>query len=175
MDDRAVGAAPLLTPTNAFYRIDTALSLPLVDPDTWSLTVTREGTRITPWTYVELLAMSLDQADITIGCVSNEIGGDLVGTARWQGVLLGDLLATAGVESTGRVAGVSVDGFVASFPGSYAFDGRLAMVAVGMNGEVLPVRNGFPADSSYQACMATPPPPGGSPRLMSFLAENVTA
>jgi DMSO/TMAO reductase YedYZ molybdopterin-dependent catalytic subunit len=139
------GAVPLLTPTSSFYRIDTALSPPLVDPDTWSLTLTRDGARITSWSYDQLLAMSLDQADITIGCVSNEIGGDLVGTARWQGVLLADLLNSAGVRSTGRVAGVSVDGFVASFPGSYAFDGRPAMVAVGMNGDVLPVLHGFPA------------------------------
>lgn len=139
------GAAPLLTPTSAFYRIDTALDPPLVDPDTWTLTLTRDGTRLASWRYDELLAMSLDQADITIGCVSNEVGGDLVGAARWQGVLLSDLLGRAGIRSTGRVAGVSVDGFVASFPGAYAFDGRPAMVAVGMNGQVLPVLHGFPA------------------------------
>ncbi len=139
------GAAPLFTPTESFYRIDTALSPPLVEPDTWSLVLTRDGNRLASFTYDELLAMSVDQADITIGCVSNEIGGDLVGTARWQGVLLADLFRSVGVTSAGRIAGVSVDGFVASFPGSYAFDGRPAMVAVGMNGQVLPVLHGFPA------------------------------
>ena len=83
---------------------------------------------------------------ITIGCVSNEVGGDLIGTARWQGVPLQVLLARAGVSTApGRITGVSVDGFVASFPGRYAFDGRAAMLAVGMNGQPLPVKHGFPA------------------------------
>lgn len=139
------GASPLVTPTADFYRIDTALSPPLVDPNTWQLTLSKDGEELATYTYDQLLARATSQADITIGCVSNEVGGDLVGTARWQGVLLADLLREAGVTSAGRVAGVSVDGFVASFRGGYAFDGRPAMVAVGMNGAPLPIKHGFPA------------------------------
>ena len=139
------GASPLVTATSDFYRIDTALSPPQVDPDTWQLTLSRDGNPLATYTYEQLLSRATSQADITIGCVSNEVGGDLVGTARWQGVLLADLLAQVGVSRAGRIAGVSVDGFVASFPGEYAFDGRPAMVAVGMNGDILPVLHGFPA------------------------------
>jgi DMSO/TMAO reductase YedYZ molybdopterin-dependent catalytic subunit len=119
--------------------------VPLVDPGTWVLTLSRDGKPIRTYTYDQLLAKATHQADITIGCVSNEIGGDLIGTARWQGVLLADLLRENGVTQTGRVAGISVDGWYASFAGNIAFDGRPAMVAVGMNGEPLPLKHGFPA------------------------------
>ena len=140
-----IGASPLVTPTASFYRIDTSLSPPRVDPNTWTLTVSRDGRRLRTYGYDDLLSRATSQADITIGCVSNEVGGDLIGTARWQGVLLADLLAEAGVTTAGRVSGISVDGFVASFAADAAFDGRPAMVAVGMNGHPLPVEHGFPA------------------------------
>ena len=139
------GATPLVTTNAAFYRIDTALDPPQVTPEAWSLTVSRDGESLKSYSYDELLAKATHEADITIGCVSNEIGGDLIGTARWQGVLLADLLAEAGVASAGRISGVSVDGFVASFRADAAFDGRPSMVAMGMNGQVLPVKHGFPA------------------------------
>jgi len=139
------GASKLVTPNKDFYRIDIAQTPPLVNPSDWTLTISRDGKTLRELGYDELVAMSLTQADITIGCVSNEIGGDLVGTARWQGVLLGDLLRSAGVTKAGRISGTSVDGFLASFAGHYAFDGRPTMVAVGMNDEVLPVLHGFPA------------------------------
>jgi DMSO/TMAO reductase YedYZ molybdopterin-dependent catalytic subunit len=141
----ARGAPPLVTPNDDFYRIDISQTPPQVEPADWSLTISRDGSTLAELSYDDLLALSLTQADITIGCVSNEIGGDLVGTARWQGVLLGQLLRSAGVTSAGRITGVSVDGFTASFAGHYAFDGRPSLVAVGMNDQVLPVRHGFPA------------------------------
>ena len=140
-----LGASPLVTPTASFYRIDTSLSPPRVDPDSWTLTVSRDGRQLRSYGYDDLLSRATSEADITIGCVSNEVGGDLIGTARWQGVLLADLLAEAGVTSAGRVSGISVDGFVASFAADAAFDGRPAMVAIGMNGHPLPVEHGFPA------------------------------
>jgi DMSO/TMAO reductase YedYZ molybdopterin-dependent catalytic subunit len=139
------GASPLVTPTEEFYRIDIAQTPPQVDPESWSLTISRDGKTLGELSYDDLLALSLHQADVTIGCVSNEVGGDLVGTARWQGVLLGDLLRSHGVTRAGRVSGTSVDGFLVSFAGHYAFDGRSSMVAVGMNDEVLPILHGFPA------------------------------
>jgi DMSO/TMAO reductase YedYZ molybdopterin-dependent catalytic subunit len=141
----SIGASPLVTPTASFYRIDTSLSPPRVNPDSWTLTVSRDGRRLRSYSYDDLLSRATSEADITIGCVSNEVGGDLIGTARWQGVLLADLLAEAGITSAGRVSGVSVDGFVASFAAGAAFDGRPALVAVGMNGHPLPVKHGFPA------------------------------
>lgn len=146
-DFSSMGASPLITPLSAFYRIDTALDPPRVDPDTWRLTVSRDGgTTLRTFTYDELLGLATTEADITIGCISNEVGGDLIGTARWQGVLLTSLLAQAGVtRAPRRITGTSVDGFVASFPGQYAYDGRAALLAVGMNGRPLPVKHGFPA------------------------------
>lgn len=137
--DELPGASSLIT--RHLYRVDTALETPFVDPDTWRLPITRGGEQIGSLTYDQLRALATTEADITIGCVDNIVGGDLVGSARWQGVLLRDLLP----ESTGRIRAVSVDGFVASFPARCAFDGRPAMIALGMNGRTLPIRHGFPA------------------------------
>lgn len=140
------GISPLFTPNKDFYRIDTALVVPAVDPESWSLGVTGMVDRPLSLTYDELLAMPQYEADITMQCVSNEVGGELVGTARWQGVLLKDLLERAGVQrGAGQVVGRSVDDFTAGFPLEVALDGRPAMVALGMNGEPLPQLNGFPA------------------------------
>lgn len=97
-------------------------------------------------TYAELMAMPHIEADVTLSCVSNEVGGDLAGNARWQGVPLADLLERAGLQSGAtQVLGRSVDGFTAGFPTEVALDGRNAMVAVAMNGEPLPAAHGFPA------------------------------
>jgi DMSO/TMAO reductase YedYZ molybdopterin-dependent catalytic subunit len=140
------GISPLFTPTEEFFRIDTALRVPQVDPATWELRVhglVEEELRIT---YDELLAMPLEEFDITLQCVSNEVGGDLIGTARWTGVRLAALLERAGIGSeAGQVVGRSVDGFEAGFPIEAVTDGRDAIVAVAMNGAPLPTRHGFPA------------------------------
>ena len=140
------GLSPLITPTSAFYRIDEALVVPAVDAASWRLRV--GGMVAAPFelSYADLLAGPLVERDITLCCVSNEVGGKLVGTARWTGVRLADLLARAGVDSAAtQVVGRSVDGFSVGFPVPVALDGRDALVAVGMNGEPLPPRHGFPA------------------------------
>ncbi|MGI8537934.1 MAG: molybdopterin-dependent oxidoreductase [Mycobacteriales bacterium] len=140
------GLSPVLTPTGEFYRIDTALRVPQVDVSTWALTVGGDVARPLRLTYEDLLAMPQVEADITLQCVSNEVGGDLVGTARWQGVLLADVLRAAGAgDGADQVVGRSVDGFTAGFPLSVALDGRTALIAVGMNGEPLPAAHGYPA------------------------------
>lgn len=139
------GVSPFLTPNERFYRIDTALIVPRVDVEDWTLRVTGEVEADLTLTYAELLDRELVEADVTIACVSNEVGGDLVGTARWLGCRLDDLLEEAGVRpSADQVVGRSVDGFTAGFP-TALLDGRDALVAVGMNGEPLPVDHGFPA------------------------------
>ena len=140
------GLSPVITPTRDFYRIDTALVLPDVDPANWSLRVDGMVDNPLTITFDDLLAMPMVEQVITIACVSNPVGGDLVGTAVWQGVPLADLLAEAGVRpGAEQLVGRSVDGFTVGFPTSAATDGRAALVAVGMNGEPLPVRHGFPA------------------------------
>jgi DMSO/TMAO reductase YedYZ molybdopterin-dependent catalytic subunit len=139
------GIAPAITPNADFYQIDVALSAPQIDVATWSLAVTgRVATPLT-MTFADLLAMPSIERHIALTCVSNEVGGELVGTARWQGVRLTDVLDRAGVTADADlVMGVSVDGFTTGFPRSVLADGRDAMIAYAMNGEPLPVRHGFP-------------------------------
>ncbi|WP_298462442.1 molybdopterin-dependent oxidoreductase [uncultured Cellulomonas sp.] len=140
------GLTPLFVPNEEFYRIDTALTIPQVDPEAWSLSI--EGMVDSPYrlTYAELLEMPHLEADITLTCVSNEVGGGLVGNARWQGVPLRTLLDRAGLQpGATQVLGRSVDGFTAGFPVLTALDVEDAMVAVAMNGEPLPAVHGFPA------------------------------
>ncbi len=140
------GVSPLFTPNDRFYRIDTALRVPQVDPATWQLRIAGLVDRELTYTFADLRRRATVEADITIACVSNEVGGNLVGNARWQGVLLRDLLADAGVLPSARqVVGRSVDGFTAAFPVAAGTDDRNALVALGMNGEPLPVEHGFPA------------------------------
>jgi DMSO/TMAO reductase YedYZ molybdopterin-dependent catalytic subunit len=140
------GITPYITPTDDFFRIDTALRVPRIDATTWRLGIT--GLVTTPFeiTYDELLAMDSVEVPVTIACVSNEIGGDLVGTAVWQGVPLIDLLDRAGVDPAAeQVFTRSVDGFTAGFPSAVLTGDRTAIVAYAMNGEPLPELHGFPA------------------------------
>lgn len=140
------GLSPLFTANEEFFRIDTALTVPRVDPTDWSLEVRGMVERPFRLSYDELLAMPHVETDITLSCVSNEVGGNLVGNARWQGVPLQVLLERAGVRSGAtQLLGRSVDGFTAGFPTELALTLPQALVAVAMNGEPLPVEHGFPA------------------------------
>ncbi len=140
------GLSPWITPNDDFYRIDTALIVPRLDPSTWSMTIGGFVEHELRFTLDDLLGMDLVDSAITLNCVSNEVGGGLVGNAVWTGVPLADLLAEAGLEpGAEQVMAWSVDGFNAGFPVATALDGRTALVAVGMNGEPLPFRHGFPA------------------------------
>lgn len=140
------GLSPLFTPNPTFYRIDTALTVPHVDPAGWSLEVRGMVDRPFTLSYDDLLAMPQVETDITLSCVSNEVGGGLVGNARWQGVPLQVLLERARVQAGAtQLLGRSVDGFTAGFPVELATSLPQALVAVGMNGEALPVAHGFPA------------------------------
>ncbi|MCP3913611.1 MAG: molybdopterin-dependent oxidoreductase [Actinomycetia bacterium] len=140
------GLSSLITPNDQFYLIDTALVPPQVDPAGWSMTVKgMVDTEIT-LTYDDLLARDLVEEIVTLSCVSNEVGGRLVGNALWQGVPLRELLEEAGADpSASQIVGRSVDGWTAGFPTEILTEDRVAMVAVGMNGEPLPVKHGFPA------------------------------
>ena len=140
------GVSELITPNETFYRIDTALSIPSVDLDTWE--VSFKGLVDSPFslTYEELVDLPMVERYITICCVSNSVGGDLIGNAKWLGVPLRDLVERAGVRPEGtQLIGRSVDRFTVGFPTEAVFDGREALLAIGMNGEPLPVRHGFPA------------------------------
>jgi DMSO/TMAO reductase YedYZ molybdopterin-dependent catalytic subunit len=140
------GLSPLVTPNDRFYRIDTALVVPQVPAETWMLRIHGMVERELEISFDELVARDLVEADVTLTCVSNEVGGQLVGNARWLGVPLAGLLEEAGVApGADQLVGRSEDGFACGFPVAAATDGRSALVAVGMNGEPLPLRHGFPA------------------------------
>lgn len=137
---------PFVTPNDDFYLIDTALSIPRVRLDRWALEIRGRVDRPLRLTYDDLLARPQVERVVTIACVSNQVGGDLIGNAVWQGVLLADVLAEAGVQPDAeQVFGTSVDGWTCGFPVEAALDGRDALIAIGMNGEKLPLRHGFPA------------------------------
>jgi DMSO/TMAO reductase YedYZ molybdopterin-dependent catalytic subunit len=146
LDGTTSGLSPFITPNGDFYRIDTALTVPQVDPADWRLRIT--GLVDAPYelTYDEILAMDLVETTVTLSCVSNEVGGRLVGNAKWLGVPLTTLLDRARPQpGATQIVGVSEDDFDAGFPTGLAYDGRTALLAVGMNGEPLPIRHGFPA------------------------------
>ncbi len=141
----AAGVSPFYTPNSEFYRIDTALTVPQVDLESWRLTIDGMVSQPIELNYDDILAEPQVEADITLTCVSNEVGGNLLGTARWQGVRLDELLDRAGVDPTAdQIVGRSVDGYTCGFP-TETLDGRDALVAIAMNGEPLPLRHGFPA------------------------------
>jgi DMSO/TMAO reductase YedYZ molybdopterin-dependent catalytic subunit len=143
---RVDGLTPLLVPNEDFYRIDTALSVPRIDASGWTLRVHGMVDRELELTYADLLERVFVEQDVTIACVSNEVGGDLVGNARWLGTPLRALLEEAGVQDGAtQVVGRAIDDWTAGFPTEAAMDGRQAMVVVGMNGEPLPPNHGFPA------------------------------
>jgi DMSO/TMAO reductase YedYZ molybdopterin-dependent catalytic subunit len=139
------GLSKFFTPNKDFYRIDTAISVPTISVDTWKLRIDGMVAKPMEFTYAQLLARPLIELDDTISCVSNEVGGSLVGNARWLGVSLDDLInETRPLKSADQILGHSVDGFTAGFP-TAALDGRGAMIALGMNGESLPLEHGYPA------------------------------
>ena len=141
----APGVAPFQTPTDEFYRIDTALLIPQVDPATWTLRVHGMVEEEIEITFDELLAEDLVEAWVTLTCVSNEVGGDLVGNAKWLGLPVREVLARAKpLPGADMVLSRSVDGFTASTPLEVLTDNRDALLAVAMNDQPLPLKHGFP-------------------------------
>ncbi|MET4921212.1 molybdopterin-dependent oxidoreductase [Streptomyces sp. PSRA5] len=145
------GLSSFTTSNKDFYRVDTALVVPRVDAESWRLRIHGKGVpRPLTLSFQDLLQRKLIERDITLTCVSNEVGGPYVGNARWIGVPLADLLAEAGVKPPSKggpadqLVSRSVDGMTIGTPVDAVMDGRDAMLAVGMNGEPLPFNHGFP-------------------------------
>ncbi|MFI1990124.1 molybdopterin-dependent oxidoreductase [Actinoplanes sp. NPDC020271] len=138
-------AADFTTPNANFYRVDTALTVPRVDPSSWRLRIHGMVDREIELSFADLLRRPMIERDITLNCVSNEVGGPYIGTARWLGVPLAALLKEAGVQSgADQIVARSVEGMTIGTPVATALDGRDTMLAVGMNGEPLPLEHGFP-------------------------------
>ena len=146
LDATVPGISPFRTPVADFYRIDTALFLPQLDTAGWKLQVNGLVAQSFEVTWAELLAMPMIERDITLTCVSNEIGGPYCGSTRWQGVRVADLLRRAQpAPGADMVLSTSTDGFTAGTPLAVLLDGRDAMIAVAMDGQPLPREHGFPA------------------------------
>jgi DMSO/TMAO reductase YedYZ molybdopterin-dependent catalytic subunit len=140
------GVAPgFVTANRDFYRVDTALTVPRLDPDTWSLRVHGMVGDERRFSFSDLLKRPLIERTVTLNCVSNEVGGPYVGTARWLGVPLAPLLREIGIDpGADQLVARSADGMTIGTPVSTVLDGRDAMLVVGMNGEPLPLDHGFP-------------------------------
>ena len=147
LDAKVPGISSFQTSRDAFYRVDTRLTLPIVDVNSWTLTIDGDVDKEVTFTFDDLMAMELIERDITLTCVSNDIGGKYVGSARWLGVRLMDLLEMAGISNTkaDQMLSTDVDGMTIGTPFDLATDGRDAMIAIGMNGKSLPIEHGFPA------------------------------
>jgi DMSO/TMAO reductase YedYZ molybdopterin-dependent catalytic subunit/uncharacterized membrane protein YeaQ/YmgE (transglycosylase-associated protein family) len=144
-DLKLPGLTPFRTPNDEFYRVDTALIVPQVPTDGWRLRVHGMVEKEIELDFDQLLARDLVERDITLTCVSNEVGGKYAGSARWLGAPLADLLDEAGVDpSADMILSTSSDGMTISTPTAVVMDGRDALLAVGMNGEPLPAEHGFP-------------------------------
>jgi DMSO/TMAO reductase YedYZ molybdopterin-dependent catalytic subunit len=140
------GISPFITPNGQFYRVDTALFLPQVDPSSWQLRIHGMVSREIVVTFDQLLRRPLLEDYITLCCVSNPVGGPYTGNAKWLGASLASLLRAAGpLRGASQLLCTSVDGFTSGTPLSVVLDGRDALVAVAMNGTALPVEHGFPA------------------------------
>ncbi len=139
------GIAPWQTPNEDFYRIDTAIAVPTIEPVDWSLRIHGLVDRELTLSYEDLVARQMTESWITLNCVSNEVGGGLVGNARWSGVRIADLLDGLGVSADADcVLQTSHDGWSCATPLSALTDDRDAMLAVAMNGRPLPIEHGFP-------------------------------
>jgi DMSO/TMAO reductase YedYZ molybdopterin-dependent catalytic subunit len=133
------------TPNGTFYRVDTALSVPQVAADTWQLRIHGRVDHPLTLSFDDLLGRPLVERDITLTCVSNQVGGPYAGNARWLGARLADLLREAGLHrDADQLVSRSADGMTLGTPTSVVMDGRDALLAVGMNGEPLPLEHGFP-------------------------------
>ncbi|MDQ0377727.1 molybdopterin-dependent oxidoreductase [Amycolatopsis thermophila] len=141
------GTPPFLTPNADFYRIDTALVVPQVRTEDWSLRIHGMVDREITWSWSDIRDRPLVERIVTLCCVSNPVGGPYISTARFIGVDLADLLDEAGVQpGAEQVFSTSEDGWTAGTPLSAMTDrGVGAMLAIGMNGEPLPIEHGFPA------------------------------
>ncbi|MGW7683381.1 molybdopterin-dependent oxidoreductase [Kribbella sp. NPDC054772] len=142
---QADGAVPWATANEDFYRIDTALSVPQIVPADWKLRIHGMVDREINLTFDDLLKRQVVHKWVTLTCVSNEVGGDLIGNALWSGVVLKDLLQEAGpAADADAIKSTSKDGFTAGTPLPTLLDDRQAMLAFAMNGQPLPVEHGFP-------------------------------
>jgi DMSO/TMAO reductase YedYZ molybdopterin-dependent catalytic subunit len=145
-DFRIPGLSPFVTSNASFYRVDTALILPQVPPDSWTLRIHGMVEREIEVSFGDLLRRPLTETFVTLTCVSDPVEGPYVGNARWLGASLASLIREARPRAgADQILSTSTDGFTCGTPVQTVLDGRHALLAVAMNGQSLPVEHGFPA------------------------------
>ena len=139
------GLSPFYTPESEFYRVDTALVVPQVNASTWQLRIHGMVDKPLILTFDDLVRRTMLEHDVTLTCVSEAVGGGYIGNARWQGILLADVLREAGIQSgADQIVMRDVKGMTIGVATDPVMDGRKSMLAVGMNGQLLPVEHGYP-------------------------------
>ena len=139
------GLSPFYTPESAFYRVDTALVVPQVNASTWQLRIHGMVDKPVTLTFDDLIQRPMVEHDVTLTCVSEAVGGGYIGNARWQGILLADVLREAGIQSgADQIVMRDVKGMTIGVATDPVMDGRKSMLAVGMNGQLLPAEHGYP-------------------------------
>ena len=139
------GLSPFYTPNSTFYRVDTALVVPQVAADTWQLRIHGMVDKPVTLTFGDLVRRPMIEHDVTLTCVSEAVGGGYIGNARWQGILLADVLRQAGIQSgADQIVMRDVKGMTIGVATEPVMDGRKSMLAVGMNGQLLPAEHGYP-------------------------------
>ncbi|HEX3288090.1 MAG TPA: molybdopterin-dependent oxidoreductase [Mycobacterium sp.] len=143
---KGVALPSFITSNDDFYRIDTALTVPQLSRENWQLKIHGMVDREVTYRFADLDRFEAEEKVVTLTCVSNTVGGNLISNAKWTGYRVRDLLADAGIHSDAdMVLSMSIDGFTAGTPVEALTDGRDALLAVGMNGEPLPTDHGYPA------------------------------
>jgi DMSO/TMAO reductase YedYZ molybdopterin-dependent catalytic subunit len=139
------GLSPFYTPNKEFYRVDTSLVMPKVPAASWRLRIHGMVDRPVTLTYEDLIRRPMINKDITLTCVSEAVGGNFIGNARWQGTLLAPILRKAGVKAgADQIVMRDAGGMTIGVATDPVLDGRDALLAVGMNGQVLPQAHGYP-------------------------------
>jgi DMSO/TMAO reductase YedYZ molybdopterin-dependent catalytic subunit len=139
------GLSPFYTPEPEFYRVDTALVVPQVSASTWQLRIHGMVDKPVIFTFDDLIRRPMVEHDVTLTCVSEAVGGGYIGNARWQGILLADVLREAGIQSgADQIVMRDVNGMTIGVATDPVLDGRTSLLAVGMNGQLLPAEHGYP-------------------------------
>ena len=143
--DSIAGISPFFTPNAKFYRVDTSLVLPKVSPAQWQLRIHGMVDRPITLTYDDLIQKPMIDRDITLTCVSEAVGGNFIGNAQWQGTLLAPILRKARIQrGADQIVMRDVHGMTIGVATDPTLDGRDSMLAVAMNGKVLPQAHGYP-------------------------------
>jgi DMSO/TMAO reductase YedYZ molybdopterin-dependent catalytic subunit len=140
------GPSPEITPVGNFYVVSKNFSDPTVDARSWSLRVGGLVERPTRLSLSELRALAGTSEYVTMECISNNVGGDLMSTGSFTGVRLSDLIAMAGPKPQGTWAAFTArDGYTESLPISLVSGAPEIIVAYALDNAPLPMSHGFPA------------------------------